>query len=148
MVPVRGALPEALSRKDRGLTGGGVSRYLTSMMTRGELFPARNAVQADLERLMAIQEAAYGAAFIESIGSFSRRIAAAPDSIWVAEVAVAGGTPVPVGYLFTYRSVYGKVTPLGGEFEISPQADTLYLHDLALIPAYRGHGIAGALVDS
>lgn len=41
-------------------------------------------------------------------------------------------------YLAAYRSALGKVTPLHGDFEAVPQADTLYLHDMAVLPTCAG----------
>jgi GNAT superfamily N-acetyltransferase len=50
------------------------------------------------------------------------------------------------GYLFAYPSRMGRVTPLGAGFDTAPDADTLYLHDLALAPRAHGRGLARRLV--
>ena len=50
-------------------------------------------------------------------------------------------------YLAAYRSVRGKVTPLHGHFEAAAQPDTLYLHDMAVLPAHAGQGLAHALLQ-
>ena len=36
----------------------------------------------------------------------------------------------------------GKVTPLHGDFEAANPPDTLYLHDMAVLPALAGQGLA------
>ncbi|MNT81103.1 Acetyltransferase (GNAT) family protein [compost metagenome] len=41
----------------------------------------------------------------------------------------------------------GKVTPLHGDFEAVAQPDTLYLHDMAVLPARAGQGLARALLQ-
>ena len=42
----------------------------------------------------------------------------------------------------------GKVTPLHGDFEATPHPDTLYLHDMAVLPALAGRGLARVLLQS
>src|SRR5690606_36415707 len=39
-----------------------------------------------------------------------------------------------------------KVTPLHGDFDAVPAPDTLYLHDMAVLPACAGRGLARALL--
>ncbi len=52
---------------------------------------------------------------------------------------------VVLAYLAAYVSTLGSVTPLHGEFAVYPQADTLYLHDMAVSPNAAGLGLATAL---
>ena len=47
-----------------------------------------------------------------------------------------------------YRSLVGKVTPLGGAFEVAADSGALYLHDLAVARRARGRGVAQALVGA
>ncbi|WP_284465511.1 GNAT family N-acetyltransferase, partial [Diaphorobacter nitroreducens] len=49
-------------------------------------------------------------------------------------------------YLAAYHSLLGKVTPLHGDFDAVPAPDTLYLHDMAVLPACAGRGLARALL--
>ena len=51
-------------------------------------------------------------------------------------------------YLVAYRSLVGKVTPLGGAFEVAADPGALYLHDLAVVRRARERGVAQALVDA
>lgn len=63
------------------------------------------------------------------------RIGAAGATCWVAldDNRVCA-------YLFAYRSMLGSVTPLGAPFDVKPDGDTLYLHDLAVARAWAGRG--------
>lgn len=105
-------------------------------------FPVPRALAAtDLPGLLAVQLACYGAGFVESTEVFARRLASADNCSLVLE---HGGQVC--AYLAAYRSVRGKVTPLHGDFDPAPQADTLYLHDMAVLPAFAGQGLAQALL--
>lgn len=96
---------------------------------------------ADLDAVLAIQLACYGAGFVEDGALIARRLAAAPHTGWVVEHE--GGV---VAYLAGYPSVAGKLTPLHGEFEVAAQPDSLYLHDLAVHPGASGLGLGPLLV--
>lgn len=97
-----------------------------------------------LPGLLAVQRACYGAALVESAGVFARRLANPAHCSLVLE---HGGRVV--AYLAAYDSVRDKVTPLQGDFEAvaAPGGpDTLYLHDLAVLPQWAGRGLARALL--
>jgi ribosomal protein S18 acetylase RimI-like enzyme len=95
----------------------------------------------DLDAVLAIQLACYGAGFVEDGALIARRLASAPHTGWVAEHG--GGVRA---YLAGYPSVVGKLTPLHGEFEVAARADALYLHDLAVHPDASGLGLGPRLV--
>ncbi len=95
----------------------------------------------DLPGLLAVQRACYGEGFVESAEVFARRLASPANCSLAAE---QGGRIV--GYLAAYRSLLGKVTPLHGDFEAVDAPDTLYVHDMAVLPACAGQGIARALL--
>ena len=97
----------------------------------------------DLADLLAVQQACYGAGFVESAEVFARRLASPANCSLVLE-----RDGQVCAYLAAYRSALGKVTPLHGDFEPVPQADTLYLHDMAVLPACAGQGLAQALLQS
>lgn len=97
---------------------------------------------ADLPGLLAVQRACYGEGFVESAEVFARRLASPANCSLVLEDAGA-----VCAYLAAYRSVRGKVTPLHGDFEPSSHADTLYLHDMAVLPDRAGQGLARALLQ-
>lgn len=96
---------------------------------------------ADLPGLLAVQRACYGEGFVESGEVFTRRLASPANC---SLVLVQGGQVM--AYLAAYRSGLGKVTPLHGDFDALPGADTLYLHDMAVLPAQAGRGLAAALL--
>ena len=96
----------------------------------------------DLPGLLAVQHACYGEGFIEGAEVFARRLA---NPAQCSLVLKDGGRVC--AYLAAYDSMLGKVTPLHGDFEVVPQPDTLYLHDMAVLPPLAGRGLARALLD-
>ena len=96
----------------------------------------------DLPGLLDVQRACYGDDYVESAEVFARRLASPAQCSLVLE---DGG--LVCAYLAAYDSVLGKVTPLHGDFEVVPQPDTLYLHDMAVLPPLAGRGLARALLD-
>ncbi|HEY0844873.1 MAG TPA: GNAT family N-acetyltransferase [Noviherbaspirillum sp.] len=103
-------------------------------------FVCRLAQAADLDAIHAIQEEAYPPMMQEPLDVIHRRLAVAHDTCWIA-LDDAG----PCGYLFAYPSTRGAITSLGGDFVISTDADTLYLHDLAVSRRMAGQGVSVAL---
>lgn len=105
------------------------------------MFQIRSMQPSDLPAVMAIQAACYANDVIEPESVIAARLAACPDLTWVAtdEIGVCA-------YLFAYRSRKGHVTPLDAVFTHHPQADCLYLHDLAVAPRANSQGIGPALV--
>lgn len=98
---------------------------------------------SDLPALLDIQRACYGDGFIESAEVYARRLASPVNCSLVAE-----RNGQVCAYLAAYRSVYGKVTPLHGDFACAHEApDTLYLHDMAVLPSHAGQGLARALLE-
>ncbi|MEW7847504.1 GNAT family N-acetyltransferase [Massilia aurea] len=96
---------------------------------------------SDLDAVLRIQAACYPPAMQE------------PAAIVLSRMAAACGTCLAgcdddglCGYLFAYPSRLGLVTDLGAPFSPAQDADTLYLHDLALDPRAQGRGIARALM--
>ena len=108
---------------------------------------------ADLPGLLAVQRACYGEGFVESAEVFARRLASPVNCSLVLERAGE-----VCAYLAAYRSHLNKVTPLHGDFGDAPAEqratsgggtagpDTLYLHDMAVLPALAGQGLARALL--
>ncbi len=95
----------------------------------------------DVPDVMGIQAECYLPHMNESAAVIGLRLAAAPTTSWVAELEGK-----IVAYLTAYPSLLGKVTPLGGHFEIPSDADCLYLHDLAVSRRARGCGAGTALI--
>jgi predicted N-acetyltransferase YhbS len=97
----------------------------------------------DLPGLYAVQLACYGQGLVESQALFARRLASPANCSLVA--AREGRV---CAYLAAYRSRLGKVTPLHGEFEPAETPDTLYLHDMAVLPDCAGQGLARQLLQA
>ena len=96
----------------------------------------------DLDAVLRVQAACYPPAMQEAGEIVLQRMTAATGTCLVADNAGV------CGYLFAYPSRLGQITDLGAPFEIAPQADTLYLHDLAVDPRALGRGLARTLVDT
>lgn len=97
----------------------------------------------DLGAVVDIQAQCYPPEMNESHDLMAARLAACPDTAWVAVDALSD---VPGAYLVGYRTLLGKVSPLGAPFVHHTQPDGLYLHDLAIGQALRGQGVAQVLV--
>ena len=104
--------------------------------------PIRSMQLDDLDAVLAVQAASYPVPMQESRAILRARLQAAR-----ATCAVACDGDEVCGYLFAYPSRLGAVTALGAQFAIAAEADTLYLHDLALAPQAHGRGLARALVE-
>ena len=102
---------------------------------------ARALALADLPGLLAVQRACYGDAYVESAEVFARRLASPVNCSLVLEHEGR-----VAAYLAAYHSLLAKVTPLHGDFEPAPTPDTLYLHDMAVLPDCAGRGLAGQLL--
>lgn len=95
----------------------------------------------DIPAVLAIQEESYPHELLESAAIIRQRLHSFPELAWVAEDAHG-----LCAYLFGYRSLAGKVTPLDGAFSAPNSPDCLYLHDLAVARRAAGRGIGPALV--
>lgn len=95
----------------------------------------------DLPGLLAVQRACYGEGYLESAEVYVRRLVSPAQCSLVLERESR-----VCAYLAAYDSVAGQVTPLHGEFVPVAEPDTLYLHDLAVLPALAGQGLARALL--
>ena len=84
----------------------------------------------DVAAVYAIQTEAYTSELIEEQSLIQERLRSAPDTAWVAEDQQG-----VCAYLVAYPGKLGKITPLGAPFSVSAQADSLYLHDLAVAGA-------------
>ena len=101
------------------------------------------AMQAcDINAVIRIQAEAYVDEILEADAVILARFEQVPDTSWVVEY-----DGEVCGYLVGYRSAAGEVTPWGFEFSHKPQADTLYLHDLAVSKVAVGLGLGPCLVD-
>ena len=92
--------------------------------------------------VLRIQDYCYTEIEPESLKSLQAKILASPDTCLIAESSEGA-----VGYLIAVPIVYPHLPTLNAPtFELSADADTLYIHDLAVDGAGRGKGVAQALV--
>jgi GNAT superfamily N-acetyltransferase len=108
--------------------------------TRAMLRPM---LDADLHAVLAVQAACYPPAMQEPDEVVLARLRAAPATTLVA--CDAGGV---CAYGFAYASRLGRITPLHAGFTPAPDADTLYLHDLAVHPRAHGRGVGRRLAQA
>lgn len=95
----------------------------------------------DLPEIMDIQLEIYSDELQESPETVAQRLAQVPDLAIVAEDQHG-----ICGYLFSYRSQRGAITPLDGAFVEPTHSDCLYLHDLGVAPRAGRRGIGPSLV--
>ncbi len=96
----------------------------------------------DLAAVMRIQAEAYADDILESLDVMQARLEAVTDSAWVVE---CNGDIY--AYLLAYWSLAGQVTPWGKAFSHQHNADTFYLHDLAIGERARGVRLGPWLVQ-
>ena len=109
------------------------------MLSAHEWRPMR---EADLAALTAISDAVHGE-FTEPLAVFAERLALFPAGCRVWGRAGAVG-----GYLISHPWPRDSSPPLGKLLgAIPPDADSYYLHDIALLPAERGAGAGRAALD-
>lgn len=99
----------------------------------------------DVDSLLHVQTICYGDAFVESRAVFEQRLGCAHHcSIGV----VQEGNDALQAYLAAYWSNPGKITPLDGHFTApAPGEQVLYLHDMSVLPALAGQGVARHLLQ-
>ena len=101
---------------------------------------------SDVEGLMAVQAACYGADYLESAELYAQRLACAHQASLGIECP---HTRRLKAYAAAYWSNPDKLTPLRGAFAAPAQGEqVLYLHDMAVAPAWAGRGAARRLLDS
>lgn len=98
----------------------------------------------DLPVVLDIQALCYDETKLESHRTFLAKLEASPATCFMAQVAEAS-----VGYLVAVPAEVNSPPPLHGEdYHVPPNADALYLHDLAVHPEVRGSGIAAVLIEA
>ncbi|MCX8474481.1 MAG: GNAT family N-acetyltransferase [Sphingomonas sp.] len=98
--------------------------------------------ETDLAAVATISDAVHGR-FTEPVAVYAERLALYPSGCRVLEQ-----DGEVAGYLITHpwhRDESPKLGALLGA--IPPQADTYYLHDIALLPSARGTGAGKAVLD-
>lgn len=104
----------------------------------------RRVSEFDLQAITRIQSECYSGKYIESAESFAAKLAAHSDFSFVAT-----DHDVPVGYGVALPWVMGDIPALNGiEYLVPQDSDSLYVHDIAVIPVARGSGVAGLLLET
>ena len=106
----------------------------------------RPALAADLPAMAVVEQSAYPAAVHEGAGVLGAHLSLDPEGAWVA--CAAGGAVV--GYILSHplplaacpMEIDGQ--PLAGGAR--PAAETLYLHDIAVLPQFRAAGAGRQLL--
>lgn len=102
----------------------------------------RTALEVDIPAILAIQALSYPPTLQESAASFKTKLAASPSTCFVA---VSGSDML--GYLITLPCTRETLPLLDSRTFVVPQTpDTLYIHDLAVAPRFRGRGIPEELL--
>ena len=99
--------------------------------------------EQDIAAVFGVQTQAYVSAMVEAESIFRARLRVAPATCWVAEDVDVG----VCAYLMAYPSTRGKISSLGSDFDPARDADSLYLHDLAVGTAMHGRGVGVQLVE-
>src|SRR5690606_9879963 len=109
-------------------------------MMKGGVY--RLATAQDLPALRALQAEGIPLPIQESEAVILPRLQQAPATCGIAEDETGAGA-----YLFAYPSRLGTVTPLDGGFAVASDANTLYLHDLAVSRRMAGRGVGRSLFN-
>lgn len=96
----------------------------------------------DLGDVMAVAEVVH-AAYPERRESFADKLALAPDCCF----GLAGANDVLAGYAVALPWTRGETVALDAMLgQLPARCDALYIHDIAILPAARGRGLAGTVV--
>lgn len=118
-------------------------QHSTFLAAGGEL-RIRPLRAADLPEVLRIQAQCYTAIEPESARSLRAKIEASPGTCFLAQAGTGA-----VGYLIAVPVRHPHLPALDApDFELAADADTLYLHDLAVAAEGRGTGAGKALVHS
>ncbi|KAF1040208.1 MAG: hypothetical protein GAK35_03602 [Herbaspirillum frisingense] len=97
----------------------------------------------DLDEVMAIASVVHEG-FFERREVFGERLALYPQGCWIARAIDASA----LGYAVMHPARLGHPPALDSLLHgLDAQADCLYLHDVALLPAARGAGLGRALMN-
>ncbi len=104
----------------------------------------RRIQSADWPSIARIQAESYPREVLESLESLQSHWHVSESTCLVAEVQGA-----VVGYILSHPWIRGKIPPLNEIYSSLPaNCDSLFIHDLALSPKYRGSGIGDELVQA
>lgn len=106
------------------------------------IFQWRPLEPADLAHVSTIAAGVHPG-FPEDDAVFEERLHLCPDGCWL--LAADGYV---AGYVFSHPVLLGSVPPLNSLLgRLAPDADSFYIHDLALLPVARGSGAAPRIIE-
>lgn len=112
-------------------------------MTAMDQYVIRSMRPEDIDGIMTVQQKAYFAIEPEQADVMLSRFLCAPNCCFVCEK-----NNRIYGYLLGHPWSGDRVPPLHKKLETLPQpCEFLYLHDMAVAPEARGHGIAKKLFE-
>jgi GNAT superfamily N-acetyltransferase len=123
---------------------GGLNRFGREAILEPETLPMpiRPLTSQDLPEILSVQRACYRAELLEREATFRRKLEAFPAGCLGLEREGRLG-----GYLFCQPWAAARALPLDDPGEApAGKPDCLYLHDLAVLPAWRGTGAATGLL--
>lgn len=92
---------------------------------------------------MAIQFQCYASCYLESAEAFLHKLFMHPGGCFVHDVA-----GLVAGYIVFHPARLGWVAPIDFLYDMPvPDPECMYVHDLAVDPAFRGKGIGRILFD-
>ncbi|WP_193087758.1 GNAT family N-acetyltransferase [Advenella sp. FME57] len=98
----------------------------------------------DLPQMLALQASVYPPALLESAQVLASKIGAVPAG-WTSLAATDGNTLCAYALGYPWRS---ELQPCWNRpLALQHDCDVLYLHDVAVSPAYAGRGLANELVS-
>ena len=104
----------------------------------------RNIQSSDWPSVARIQAESYPREVLESLESLQSHWHVSVATCLVAEVQGA-----VVGYILAHPWIRGKIPPLNEIYSNLPtNCDSLFIHDLALSPSFRGTGLGDELVQA
>lgn len=102
----------------------------------------RSLSKKDLPAIVRIQASAYSHELIESSESLESKLCASPETCFVkilnGEIAA---------YCIAYPYPQNMVPDLNSVLKDGSSSKNIFLHDLAVLPAYRGEGVATAMLS-
>lgn len=116
-------------------------------------------VTADLvPHILDVQHRCYPPDLIESENSYLEKVAKFPHNSFICLERSLGSdndgdddsvSYNALGYVITMSFPRFKLPALNTDsIEVHPEPDTLYIHDMAVVPESRGKGVAKALLDA
>eukprot|EP01052_Picozoa_sp_SAG31_P043065 SAG31_NODE_7055_length_1802_cov_1.672343_1_plen_211_part_00 len=108
----------------------------------------RRMLPTDLPQCAAMEQAGYPAALWEGELGYQKWMAASPAGCMVAE---ATDSRAVVGLVVCVPAKHADcpfdLAQGGAASEAAAEPDTLYLHDISVLPAFRGRGVSKLLLD-